>query len=343
MDTRRVGRNGTCEVIDLIVIAGDIGGTKSLLGVVDVDRDKPAYRILSEHRFESRRYDSLAAVVKQFLQEVEANIDKACFGVPCPVVDGECDVTNLPWRIRRRQLAEEINIAHTELINDFEAIGYGLDLLGSNDLVPLQVGTSHPRGPIALLGAGTGLGEAFLIWEDEHYRVHSSEGGHADFAPRNELEIDLLRFLQRDGDHVSYERILSGSGIVSIYDFLVESGKEPENPKIRDEMSQGDSAAVISGHGLAGTDGACSRALDIFVSVYGAEAGNLALKVLASGGVYLVGGIAPRIIDKLRDAAFIEAFRDKGRLSSFVRDVPVHVVVDPNIGLLGAALVAARL
>jgi glucokinase len=172
--------------------------------------------------------------------------------------------------------------------------------------------------------------------------VHSSEGGHVDFGPRNDLEVDLLRFLREQEGRVSYERVLSGSGIVSIYRHLIASGKEPENAEIRDEMAQGDSAAVIARHGLAGTDRACTRALDVFASVYGAEAGNLALKVLASGGVYLGGGIAPRIIDKLRDGTFIKAFRGKGRLSYFVEDVPVHVVVNPKVGLLGAALVAAH-
>ncbi len=324
------------------VIAGDIGGTKSLLALIDIDLNRPGYDIIRERTFESRRFDSLAAVVKEFLQETGSKAKSACFGVACPFVDGECDATNLPWHIKQGRLAEEINIPDTRLLNDFEAIGYGLELLDPDDLVSLQDGTPKPSGPIALLGAGTGLGEAFLIWEADRYRVHSSEGGHVEFAPRNNIEIDLLEFLWKQERHVSYERLLSGAGIVAIYKYVIQSGSEPDNLKIRAEMEKEDGAAVISRHAIAGTDRACVRALDLFVGIYGAEAGNLALKILARGGVYLAGGIAPKIIDKLRDGAFIEALRDKGRLSSFVEDVPVRVVMNPKVGLLGAALIAAR-
>jgi glucokinase len=324
------------------VIAGDIGGTKSLLALMEVDLNRSTYSIICEHTFESRRFDSLATVVKEFLQESEANVKSACFGVAGPVVDDECDTTNLPWHIKRSQLAEQINIPNTKLLNDFEAIGYGLELLGPDDMVSLQEGTPKPHGPIALLGAGTGLGEAFLIWEADRYRVHSSEGGHADFGPRNDIEISLLKFLRQREAHVSYERILSGAGIVEIYNYLVQTGSEPENLNIRDEMEKEDGAAVISRHALEQTDETCVRTLDLFASIYGAEAGNLALKVLARGGVYLAGGIAPKIIEKLRDGAFIKAFRDKGRLFSFVQDVPVRVIMNPKVGLLGAALIAAR-
>jgi glucokinase len=324
------------------VIAGDIGGTKSLLALMEVDPDQSTYGILREHTFESKRFDSLTAVVKEFLQEAGSKVNRAGFGLACPVVDDECDTTNLPWHVQRSRLAEEMNISNTILINDFEAIGYGLDLLGPEDIASLQEGTPNPRGPIALLGAGTGLGEAFLIWEADRYRVYSSEGGHADFAPRNDIEMNLLKFLWQRERHVSYERRLSGAGLVGIYKCLVQTGIEPENLSIRAEMEREDAAAVISRHAVAGTDRACVRALDLFAAVYGAEAGNLALKVLARGGVYLAGGIAPKIIDKLRDGTFIEAFRDKGRLSSFVQDVPVRVITNPKVGLLGAALVAAR-
>lgn len=324
------------------VIAGDIGGTKSLLALIDINLNRPGYDIIRERTFESRRFDSLAAVVKEFVQETGSKAKSACFGVACPFVDGECDATNLPWHIKQGRLAEEINIPDTSLLNDFEAIGYGLELLGPDDLVSLQDGTPKPRGPIALLGAGTGLGEAFLIWEADRYRVHSSEGGHVEFAPRNDIEVDLLEFLWKQERHVSYERLLSGAGIVAIYKYVIQSGSEPDNLKIRAEMEKEDGAAVISRHAIAGTDRACVRALDLFVAIYGAEAGNLALKILARGGVYLAGGIAPKIIDKLRDGGFTNAFRDKGRLSSFVEDVSVRVVMNPKVGLLGAALIAAR-
>jgi glucokinase len=326
----------------LKVLAGDVGGTKSLLAIIDVDTNEPAYRILHEQRYDSKRFDSLGEIAQEFVQQAKLGTDRACFGVACPVSDGECDATNLPWHIEKSEIAEKIGI-RAELINDFEAIGYGLGLLKPKDLATLQEGSPKSGAPIALLGAGTGLGEAFLIWQDKRYHVHSSEGGHVDFAPRNDLEIDLLKFMQAREQHVSYERLVSGPGLITIYRFLIESQAMPENAKVRAEMETGDKAAVVSEHGLDGSDATCGRAVDIFVSIYGAEAGNLALKVLAAAGVYVAGGIAPHIIDKLRDGAFMRSFREKGRLSSFVESVPVHVILNPKVGLLGAALVAAHL
>ena len=323
------------------VLAGDIGGTKSLLAVVEEERSTA--RVLYEERFDSGRYAGLGTMVREFRAQAAVEFDRACFGVPGPIVAGECQTPNLPWTINARRLAQEIGIERMTLINDFEAIGYGIDRLGPGDLEALQEGRPTPRGPIALLGAGTGLGEAFLLWEGDGYRVHSSEGGHADFAPRGALQLGLLEFLSAWYEHVSYERVLSGPGLLNIYCFLVERGLAPEVAEVRANMAYEDPPAVISRHALAGTDGACTKALDIFASIYGAEAGNLALKVLATGGVYLAGGIAPRILDKLRDGTFVIAFRRKGRLSVMLENVPVHVILNPRVGLLGAAAVAARL
>lgn len=323
------------------VLAGDIGGTKSLLAVVEVDRSSS--RVLYEERFDSSRYDGLGPIVREFCARADADPERACFGVPGPVVDEECRTPNLPWTINAHRLAQEIGIARTRLINDFEAIGYGLGQLDPGDLATLQEGRSAPHGPRALLGGGTGLGEALLLWEGDGYRVHSSEGGHADFAPRDVLQWGLLEFLHGQYKHVSYERVLSGPGLLNIYRYLVKRGLALEVSEVQAEMARGDPAAVISRHALAGTDAACAKALNIFISVYGAEAGNLALKVLATGGVYLAGGIAPRILDKLQSGTFILAFRQKGRLSAMLANIPVHVILNPRVGLLGAAAVAARL
>jgi glucokinase len=324
------------------VIAGDIGGTKTLLAVVDVKVNESSYELIEVRRFESRRYESLGSLVKEFAQETDANVTQACFGVAGPVVGGEWFGTNLPWHIVTDRLAEETGIRRAGLINDFEAIGNGLELMKPSDLAVLQESRPKPRAAIALIGAGTGLGEGFLVWQDGRYRGQPSEGGHTDFGPRNDLEIGLLKFLWKTYGHVSYERMVSGPGLAGIYRFLIESGVHAESLAVRNEMEGKDAAPIVSGHGLAGDDPACVTALDMFVSIYGAEAGNLALKVLAEGGVYITGGIAPHIVDKLKDGTFLQAFRDKGRLSPVVENLPVSVILNSNVGLLGAALAAAR-
>ena len=323
------------------VLAGDIGGTKSLLAVVEVDRSRSW--VLYEERFDSSRYDDLEPIVHEFCARAGADPERACFGVPGPVVDGECRTPNLPWTINAHRLAQETGIARIKLINDFEAIGYGLGQPAPGDLATLQEGRPAPHEPRALLGAGTGLGEAFLLWEGARYRVRASEGGHADFAPRDALQWGLFEFLHGQYEHVSYERVLSGPGLLNIYRYLVERCLAPSVPEVQAEMAREDPAAVISRRALAGTDAACTKARDIFISVYGAEAGNLALKVLATGGVYLAGGSAPRILDRLQSGTFVLAFRGKGRLSATLRNIPVHVILSPRVGLLGAAAVAAPL
>jgi len=216
-------------------------------------------------------------------------------------------------------------------------------MLGPSDLLTLQEGSPIPQGPIALIGAGTGLGQGFLLWEGDHYRVLPSEGGHGDFAPRGELQTGLLQFLRRRFGRVSWERLLSGAGMVNAYNHLLASGVAPERETVRDEMEKEDPAAVITRHGLEKTDDLSDRALDLFCDVLGAQAGNLALTVIATGGVYLAGGIAPRIAERLKSGPFLTAFRDKGRMAELLSRIPVHVIMNPNVGLLGAAAVAARL
>jgi glucokinase len=325
----------------MIVLAGDVGGTNARLAIVELDGS--GARITRDGRFPSRDYPGLTPIVGRFLAEGAALPERACFGIACPVVGADCTAPNLPWTINARKLAAEIGIPRTAIINDFTAVGYGIEVLGPSDLATLQEGDPTPQGPIALIGAGTGLGQGFLIWEGGHYRVLASEGGHGDFAPSGEVQSGLLKHLRRQFGRVSWERLLSGPGIVDVYRYLLASGVAPERTIVRDEMEREDPAMVISRHGLAKTDCLSDRALDLFCEIFGAQAGNLALTVVSTGGVYLAGGIAPRLVERLRSGPFITAFRNKGRMSQLLSRVPVHVIMNPNGGLLGAAAVAARM
>ena len=322
------------------VLAGDIGGTNARLAIVVVEGGRA--RIEREQRSASQEASGLAPIVQHFLGGAGKSLESACFGVAGTVVDGVWHAPNLPWTINERELAAAIGIVHTSVINDFAAVGHGLALLGPNDLETLQRGESIAHGPLALIGAGTGLGEAFLCWDGDRYRVYPSEGGHAGFAARDEIEWQLRRALQDELGHVSWERVVSGPGLITIYRHLAASGSGVEDEAVRDEMRRQDPGAVIVRYGLDGTDPLCAAALDRFTSLLGAHAGDLALTVLAAGGVYLAGGIAPRIVAKLKTGPFLETFGAKGRLSAFMARVPVHVIVNPDIGLLGAAAVAAE-
>ena len=324
----------------MIVLAGDVGGTNARLALVQVDRGSA--RIVRKERYSSRDYPGLAPIVRRFTEELGSRPDRACFAIACPVVGNDCTAPNLPWTINARQLAAEIGIAETTIINDFVGVGYGVGLMQGSDQVTLQQGHAEEGGPIALMGAGTGLGQGFLIWEGDHYRVLPSEAGHGDFAPRGKLQAALLHSLRQQYQRVSWERLLSGPGLVNIYRFLLASGVAPEQPVVRAEMEKEDPAVVITRHGLAKTDCLSDRTVDLFCETLGAQAGNLALTVVATGGVYLAGGIAPRLVERLRDGPFLEAFRDKGRMSELLGRTPVHVIVNPDVGLLGAAAVAGR-
>jgi glucokinase len=321
------------------VLAGDIGGTNARLAVVEVAAG--VTRIASERRFPTHGTPGLAPIVREFLAGTGPAPQHACFGIACPVVDGDCRTPNLPWTVNARTLAADIDIPDTRIINDFDAVGYGLARLAPTDFVSLQRGTPTPHGTIGLIGAGTGLGEGFLVWDGERYRVHSSEGGHATFAARDAVEWGLRAALLDEFGRVSCERILSGAGLVRVYRHLAATGFAPEQPQIVEEMKRDDPAAVVSAHALAGDDALSVKALDIFASAYGAKAGDLALTLLATGGVYLAGGIAPRIASKLADGSFITAFRSKGRLSDLAARIPVQINMNPDVGLLGAAAAAA--
>jgi glucokinase len=315
------------------VLAGDIGGTNARFAVVDVSGATEA-RIVHEARYPSREAPGLAPLVLRYLGEAPSRPEVACFGVACPVIEGECEATNLPWSLSARALAREIGIAQTTIINDLIAAGEGLHSLTDDEVTVLHQGSPEAHGPIALIGAGTGLGHAFLLWEGSRYVVHPSEGGHADFAPTDGLQRDLLSSLAAELDRVSWERILSGDGLERIHRFLASRAGR--------EVAGNDEAAVIVQQAMAGTDTLSDRALDVFIRAYGTAAGNLALTVLATGGVYVTGGIAPRIVKRLASGSFMEAFRAKGRLSDVVERMPVRVITTGDVALYGAAAVAAR-
>lgn len=322
-------------------LAGDVGGTHARLAVFEVGEGKP--RLVTETVYASAEYDGLEAVVAGFLRKNGAEVERACIAVAGPVVDGVYRFPNLRWEIRADGFGERVGIARVRIINDFEAVGHGIPELEPGDVATLQEGHPETHGPVALIGAGTGLGEGYLVWEDGRYAVHASEGGHTDFAPADRTQERLLGHLRTRYGHVSWERVVSGHGLVNVYEFLRDSGAAPERETVRRELEAGEDAGeVISRHALRGGGPLCAAALDLFVRAYGAKAGNLALTLGATGGVYVAGGIAPKILERLRDGPFMEAFRAKGRLAGLMQEFPVRVVTNDGVGLLGAAAVAAR-
>lgn len=330
------------------VLAGDVGGTKVLLQITEFHGDTRVAHVLTEWRFESAAYDSLLAIVRQFLREAGdagVGLAAACFGIAGPVVPsatGEsAKVTNLPWVIESAALARALGVPCVRLLNDFQALGYGIEALSPDDFHVLQPGEDHARAPCAVIGAGTGLGQGILVWCNDYYEAIATEGGHADFGPTDDLQVELLRHLMKRYGRASYERVLSGPGIVNIYSFLLErrAGLLAHDAL----LAQPDPAAAISAAALAGTDPTAIETLDVFVRIYGAQAGNLALSCLAQGGVFIGGGIAPKILPAFRSGGFIRAFVDKGRMAPLLATIPVKVIMNPRTGLIGAALAARRL
>jgi len=322
-----------------MLLAGDIGGTKTNLGIYSPD--KGPREPLFESTFLSSHYSSLETLVSEFLSQVSIKIDCASFGVAGPVVGGRARITNLLWVIEEDELIRSLRLKSVQLFNDLEAIAYGVNLLEKDDLHTLNKGVPTPWGTLAVIAPGTGLGEAFLVWEGERYRVYPSEGGHADFSPNSDLEIDLLRSFQKKFGHVSYERICSGHGLPNIYDYLKESGYAEEPLWLAEQLAATNDPTPVIVSAAVDTEKSCklcTATLSIFISALGAEAGNLALKVMATGGVYLGGGIPPRIISLLDEGAFMERFTNKGRFSELVSRIPVHVICNPKIALMGAAL-----
>lgn len=317
-----------------MILAGDIGGTKTNLALAAARDGGLTIDVLRS--YPSQRYESLEAIVEAYVREAGAVVDRACFGVAGPVLGGEATVTNVPWRISERSLREQLGGVPVRLINDLTALAYAVPVLKSTDLVTLQAGAAEPGAPIAILAPGTGLGQGYLCWDGARYRPGASEGGHADFAPANDLQMRLLQHLQAEYGHVSWERVLSGPGLHNIYRFLCPAGAEQPS-WVAKRLAAGDASATISALAQEGSDACCRQALDIFVAIMGAQAGNLALTLMATGGVYLGGGIPPKILPRLQDGAFLRAFRDKGRLSRVLRQIPVYVIRDGQAALLGAA------
>jgi glucokinase len=350
-----------------MIVAGDIGGTKTHIALFDWRKDRvEPVRLESFH---SADYTSLEDMLTEFLvpptppitidesagknddAELEPEsrtkeplkVDAACFGIAGPVIQNRCQTTNLPWVVDGATLATRFDIPKVKLLNDLEAMAHGILLLRPDEVEILNVGAPPPHNQaLALIAAGTGLGESILFWNGSRYQPMPSEGGHADFAPNNDNEIELLRHLRSHYLHVSYERVLSGPGLHAIYDYVRDS-KKNEPTWLSEQIKAGDPAAVIAEAGLKGQADIAKLALDLFASIYGAEAGNLALKAMTLNGVYLGGGIAPKLLAKLTDGTFMKAFKNKGRYARFMGSIPVKVVMNQKTPLLGAASVAAAL
>ena len=320
-----------------MILAGDVGGTKVHLALYDFTDGNLKHT--RDQQYPAKEYAGLEEIVKEFI--VTEKVTAACFGVPGPVREGRLRLTNLPWTLDSRELATHLKIDFVFLINDLQANGYGIGELAADQIYTLSEGDARQIGNRALISAGTGLGEAFMIWDGRDYVPYPSEGGHSDFAPRNEDEVDLLRFLkQKYNGRISFERIVSGQGLTNVYEFLREVRGLEEPAWLAERMAAEDPNAVITELALKAKSEICEKAVDLFVSSYGAEAGNLALKILSVGGLYVGGGIAPRILEKLKDGTFIKAFTDKGRLSQLLVHMPVRVILESRTALLGAAAYA---
>jgi glucokinase len=321
--------------VPAVILAGDVGGTKTRLALFSSD-GSPRQPV-REHRAASRDFPSLEALVLGFLEETGTRVDAAVIGIAGPVVDNRCETTNLPWTMDGAVLGERLGGARVRLINDLEATGWGLSLLGEGEVEVLQRGTPLP-GNRALIAAGTGLGEGLMVWDGTSHRPTPSEGGHCDFGPRDPLEDELNVWLRAKHGRVSYERILSGRGLADLYQFMGATGRGHESRAVADRIAgEADPARVVTATALDGTCERAQLALERWVSIYGAEAGNLALKALAVNGLFVGGGIAPRVAPVLRGGGFIESFRRKGRLSSVLERIPVTLVLDDRAALWGAA------
>jgi glucokinase len=321
-----------------MLLAGDIGGTKTDLAVYS--SESGPFAPLAETEVHSADYGSLEAIGKEFLTKVKEPVDRACFAVAGPVIGGRAKITNLPWAVDESMIAKELKVQHVHLMNDLEAIAFAVPRLRTDDVYTLNAGVPVPGGAIGVIAPGTGLGESFLTWDGSRYVAHSSEGGHASYAPTEETQIGLLAYMLKRFDHVSYEKVCSGIGIPHVYEYLRSSGYGPERPEVVEAMSAShhDVTPIIIKFGLdpARPSVLCAATLDILVSILGDEAGNLALKVLATGGVYLAGGIATHVWPALKGPRFMQAFTRKGRFADLMARMPVHVVMS-RAALAGAA------
>ncbi len=321
-----------------VLLAGDVGGTKAVLNVFAFD-DPPKKR-LADKTYASKDYPSLEAIVEEFLSTRDDKVSRAVFGVAGPVVDGRSKITNLPWVIDEEQMRRKLKFGNIKLINDLEATAHGLPVLDSRDIYPISKGNPGLKGNKAIVAPGTGLGEVVLTWKDPGYAVHATEGGHADFAPNNPTEIELLKYLQGHHEHVSTERVCSGVGIFNIYNFLKDSGREPEPKWLAEKISSAADPVPAIVEAALDNDKVCPicvQTLQLFSAILGAEAGNVALRIFATAGVYLGGGLPPRILPFLKKGTFLKAFCRKGRMQRLLKGIPVYVIRNPKAALMGAA------
>jgi glucokinase len=321
---------------DHMILAGDIGGTHSRIAAFDADGNK--LPLVVEKIYESQEHSGLTEIISEFVRTEGIPVHSACFGVAGPVRNGRSKISNLPWIIDSRELAAQLKLRSVDLLNDLEAYAYGMDALESKDFVTLSEGSEDAEGNTAVISAGTGLGEAGLVWDGFRHHPFACEGGHTDFAPKSHVEIELLQYLLKKHGHVSYERILSGPGIRNVYEFLRDTHKQEEPDWLRDQIRTAtDVPALISQLAAQKKAVICEETMKIFVTVYGSETGNCALKFMSTGGIFIGGSIAAKIVPMMKSDIFMQAFLDKGRMSSLLKDMPVKIVLNDDAGLLGAA------
>jgi glucokinase len=328
---------------DNLLLAGDVGGTKTVLAVISADTGTTAN--LAEAVFENRNYRRFDEIVSEFLSRFGLRVGRASFSVAGPVIEGSAELSNLDWELNSARLCDAFGWSAVDLVNDLQATAYALPHLSSEDIHTVQTGVPDPTGPRAVVAPGTGLGESYMLWTGSRFEAHASEGGNADFAPANAVQRDLLAYLQDRYGHVSYEMVCSGVGIPNLYSFLRDAGlaEEPEWLAERLRLSADPTPVIVN----AALDAAnpcpiCEQVLALFVEILGAEAGNLALRVLPTGGVYVAGGIPPRLLPVLRRPRFLQSFLAKGRFSDFMERFPLHIVLEPRAALLGAAKYGLR-
>ena len=320
------------------ILAGDIGGTNTRLALFEIESGQ--LQPLCEAVYPSAEFATLDVIVERFLESAGMACEQACFGLAGPVRNQRCQTTNLPWLVDAGAMEKALGLTKVWLINDLEATAWGISALVAEDFYTLQEGSPEAEGNRCIIAAGTGLGEAGIYWDGSHHRPFATEGGHADFAPRNALEFALLESLAQRFGHVSWERPISGPGLVDIYLFLLDYRKQAEPPWLAKALGEGNAAAAISTAALEDRCPVCTEVLNLFIELYGVEAGNLALKTMATGGVYIGGGIAPKILPKLKEGTFLQAFNAKGRMAPLLQTMPVHIILNDRAALYGPALYA---
>src|ERR1700674_5339248 len=319
-----------------MILSGEIGATRTRLAAFDIEGNR--LQCVVEKTYMSQEHGGLSELLAQFTRSEGIPVHSACFGVAGPVRAGRSKISNLPWIIDAKEVAKQLRLNSVGLLNDMEAYAYGIDGLETKDFITLSEGTEEAEGNRAVISAKTGLGMAGLYWDGFRHHPFACEGGHADFAPRNDLQMELLAYLQKKYGRISCERILSGPGIKNIYDFLRDAQKAEEPEWLRTQMSTApDPPALISQMALAGKAAICDQTLSIFVSVFGAQTGNCALNFMSTGGIFIGGSIAAKIVPKMKDPVFLESFLDKGRMETILRDMPVKIVANDDCGMIGAA------